>query len=65
MAGVVSPISSNKMVPPLAISNKPALFATAPVNDPFICPNSSLSSKVSGTALQLTATKGIGLRALL
>jgi hypothetical protein len=65
VAGVVSPTSSKKIVPPLATSKSPALFEIAPVNDPFMCPNNSLSSNGSGKALQFTVTNGIRLRALL
>ena len=53
MACVVSPISSRKNVPFVAASNSPRLSFTAPVNDPFTCPKSSLSSRLSGSAPQL------------
>src|SRR5437870_1196273 len=55
-AGGVSPISSRNTVPPEATSNTPRLSAAAPVNAPFLCPNSSLSSSVSVMAPQLTGT---------
>ena len=56
--GVVSAISSKKKVPPLASSKRPWRSLTAPVNAPFTCPNSSLSSSVSEMAAQFTGTKG-------
>jgi signal transduction histidine kinase len=51
-------------VPPSATSNSPCLAATAPVNDPFSCPNSSLSSRLSGRAAQLITTNGLSARRL-
>ena len=36
----ISPISSRKIVPPLACSKRPMRRSTAPVNDPFSCPKS-------------------------
>ena len=63
MPGSVSPISSRKIVPPSANSNRPFLSACAPVNAPRLCPNSSLSSSVSGSAPQFCATKARSLRA--
>src|SRR5438132_1457541 len=39
----MSPTSSRKIVPPSACSNLPARSCTAPVNEPFIWPNNSLS----------------------
>ena len=51
-------------VPPSATSNSPSLLLTAPVNDPFMCPNSSDSSRFEGIAAQLTATKGASARPL-
>ena len=60
----VSPISSRKIVPPSATSKKPFLFATAPVNEPLVCPNSSLSSSSSGRAPQLIETNGLPRRGL-
>ncbi|MPM84266.1 hypothetical protein SDC9_131337 [bioreactor metagenome] len=50
-------ISSRNMVPPLAISNNPAL-SSAPVNEPFVAPNIILSKSVSGIAAQFCETKG-------
>ena len=57
-----SPISSRNSVPPFATSNRPGLLALAPVNAPFTWPNSSLSSRFSGIAPQLTATNGASRR---
>ena len=45
-------------MPPSATSKRPFLSACAPVKAPLRWPNSSLSSSVSGSAPQLTATKG-------
>ncbi len=61
---VISPISSRKMVPLLAVSNRPLRIVMAPVNEPFSWPNSSVSRSVSGSAAQLTFTSGCGLRLL-
>lgn len=58
MAGDTSPISSRKMLPPLASSNIPLRSLTAPVKAPRAWPNSSLSSSPSASAEQLTATNG-------
>ncbi len=52
------PISSRKIVPPSAASNLPGLSRTAPVNAPRAWPKSSLSSRLSGSAPQLTSTNG-------
>ena len=52
----MSPISSRKMAPPLASSKSPMRSFWAPVNAPRVCPNSSLSKRASGIALQLTVT---------
>ena len=52
----MSATSSRNRVPPIACSNRPILRVTAPVNAPFSWPNSSLSSRFSGIAAQLTAT---------
>ena len=46
-------------MPPSASSNRPSRRSAAPVNAPFSCPNSSLSSKLSGNAPTLTAMKGL------
>ena len=54
----MSPISSRKIVPPLACSKRPGLSATAPVNAPCTWPNSSDSISSSGIAAQLTSTNG-------
>jgi len=40
-----SPISSRKRVPPAAVLAAPWRFLSAPENDPFSCPNSSLTKK--------------------
>ena len=52
----MSPTSSRNSVPPSACSNLPARSANAPVNDPFMWPNSSLSISSDGIAAQLTST---------
>jgi hypothetical protein len=56
IAGVVSPISSKKMVPPPAASKRPIRRSTAPVKAPFSCPNSSLSKSCGESAAQLIDT---------
>jgi len=60
----ISPISSKKIVPPLATSKRPMRCAIAPVNAPLSCPNSSLSSNPVGMAAQLSFTKGFARRGL-
>ena len=45
-------------MPPSAASNFPTRSRIAPVKAPFTWPKSSLSSRLSGIAAQLTATKG-------
>ena len=45
-------------MPPSASSNRPSFCLIAPVNAPFSCPNSSLSSSVSVSAPQLTLMNG-------
>ena len=55
----MSPISSRKRVPPSACSNLPARSANAPVKEPFMWPNSSLSISSDGIAAQLTSTNGL------
>jgi hypothetical protein len=62
-AGGMSPISSKNSVPLSAAWNKPRRLASAPVNEPFMWPNNSDSSKASGIAPQFTATKGCAARA--
>ncbi len=52
------------MVPPFAAWKRPMRVAIAPVNAPLAWPKSSLSSRFSGMAPQLTATKGPFLRGL-
>ena len=51
-------------MPPLACTNRPVRALRASVNAPLTCPNSSLSSSVSGMAAQLIATNGPWARAL-
>ena len=58
----MSPTSSRKSVPPSACSNLPARSANAPVKDPFMWPNSSLSISSDGIAAQLTSTKACSRR---
>ena len=58
VAGENSPISSRNSVPPEACSIRPLRAAMAPVKAPFSCPNSSLSSRLSLRAAQLTFTNG-------
>ena len=60
----VSPISSKKMVPLWAASKYPLRVSSAPVKDPFLWPNSSLSIIPAGMAPQLTVTSGSNLRRL-
>ena len=59
----MSPISSRNNVPPLASSNMPFFRLTAPVKAPFSYPNSSLSSRFSGTPPMFIATNGPSLAA--
>jgi hypothetical protein len=54
----MSPISSRKIVPLSASSNLPLRLASAEVNAPRSWPKSSLSSRLSGSAAQLIATRG-------
>ena len=51
------------MVPPCAASNDPARAATAPVNAPRACPNSSPSISELASAAQSTITNGPAARA--
>ncbi len=53
-----SPTSSRKMVPPAARSNRPGFWRSAPVKAPRSWPNSSLSTRPSGNAPQLTRMNG-------
>ena len=53
-----SPISSRNSVPPSAISTSPSLRSRASEKAPRSCPNSSLSTSVSGIAEQLSSTNG-------
>src|SRR3989344_2680800 len=62
-AGGMSPISSSNKVPPSAAWNSPLWLLTASVKAPLTWPNSSDSSRASGMAPQLTATKGWRARA--
>ncbi len=63
-AGVRSPISSRKSVPPCASSKRPRRAASAPVKAPFSWPKSSLSIRPSGRAAQFTLTKARAARGL-
>ena len=54
-----SPISSIKMVPPLASSKRPRRVCPAPVKAPFSWPKSSSSIKESGKLQTEKATKGL------
>ena len=47
---------------PSARAAAPSWSAVAPVKEPFSCPKSSLSIKLSGIAAQLTAMKGLPAR---
>ena len=58
IVGAISPISSRNSVPVVASSNSPVLSRMAPVKAPRTCPNSSDSSRVSGSAAQFTETNG-------
>jgi len=58
-----SPISSRKSVPPLAALETSGLIAGGASDDPFMWPNSSLSTSSLGIAAQLTSTNGPRLRA--
>ena len=59
-AGVSSPHSSRKSVPPSARSNHPCRVPTAPVKLPRSWPNSSESTRSGGMAPQLTRRNGPG-----
>ena len=52
--GEVLLISSRKIEPVCAASNRPVRLSTAPVNEPLTWPKSSLSSRLSVRAPQLT-----------
>ncbi len=54
----ISVISSRKSVPPSATSTRPRRVERASVKAPFSWPNSSLSTRSSGRAAQLTSTNG-------
>ena len=58
MSGGSSPISSRKMVPPFASSNRPSRRRVAPVNAPFSWPKSSEEISDGARAAQFTLTKG-------
>jgi len=62
MEGVISPTSSKNSVPPSAASKSPALRSMAPVYAPFSWPKSSLASRSSLKAPQLTARKRLPAR---
>ena len=55
---LISVTSSKKNVPPDAASSSPRRATSAPVKAPFSCPNSSDSSRWSGSAAQLMAMNG-------
>ena len=57
-----SPTSSRNTVPPSAVSSRPGLAAIAPVNAPRSWPNSSLSSRLSDSAAQLSLRYGLAAR---
>ncbi len=63
--GLMSEISSRKIVPPWASSRRPRLALMAPVKAPFTWPNNSLSRSVSVRAPQSMGRKGRSLRELL
>ena len=52
------PISSKKIEPPSATSNRPFLAAIAPVKAPLTCPKRVDSSRSGGIEPELTVTKG-------
>ena len=56
--GLAVAISSKMMLPPSARSNRPVWRLVAPVKAPASWPNSSVSSRVSLSAAQLTLTSG-------
>ncbi len=58
----ISLTSSRSSVPPSAISNRPMLRRSAPVNAPFSCPKSSLSRSPAERAAQLTLRNGFPCR---
>src|SRR5437879_4848529 len=58
----ISPISSRKIVPPSAFSNRPTLSAMAPVNAPRRWPNNSDSISEGVSAVQLTVRSGLSRR---
>jgi len=60
-----SPISSRKIVPPLASSNRPNRWAMASAEGALFMANSSLSTRPSGSAAQLTLMSGLSLRLLI
>ncbi len=57
IVGVISPISSRKRVPRSASWKRPFFSRTAPVKAPRSWPKSSLSSRFSGSAPQLSDRK--------
>ena len=61
---LMSPISSRKIVPPLASSNFPFFCLIAEVKEPFSCPNNSLSINSEGIAAQLTSINAFSRRLL-
>ena len=59
-----SPTSSRNNVPPSASRNKPVRPWIAPVNAPFLCPNSSAAASSGLSAAQLKRTNGLSWRVL-
>ena len=62
--GLMSPISSRKIVPPSASRKRPTREQIAPVNAPRSWPNISLSRRSSGIAPQCTGTSRCNRRRL-
>ena len=54
----ISPTSSMKRVPLLAISKYPIFWLVAPVKEPFSCPKNSLSEKLFRVLAGWTAKAG-------
>src|SRR5947209_2089105 len=64
MRRLISPISSRKIVPPLATSSSPRRSRYAPVKLPLTWPKSADSSSESGMPAQLIVTSGVWARRL-
>ena len=62
VSGGMFPISSKKIVPPWATSNRPFLCDTAPVKAPLTWPNRVLSRSSLGIDPEFTVTNGPSLR---